>query len=126
MKEMGLSRPKWTSPGWPRLAFGGCHHRRHAAYGTPARVTTTAGGRLRDRHMPGGRRPLGPANGGVIENRGIGFLEDKRGSVSAAVVMWDVIFSKSAALIKPSCHLVVNSRTKVNDSDGHESTANNV
>ena len=31
MKEMGLSRPKWTSPGWPRLAFGGCHHRRHAA-----------------------------------------------------------------------------------------------
>ena len=23
-----------------------------------------------DRHMPGGRRPLGPANGGVTEDRG--------------------------------------------------------
>ena len=31
MKEMRLSRPKWTSPGWPRRPFGGRHHRRHAA-----------------------------------------------------------------------------------------------
>ena len=31
--------------------------------------TTTAGGRLGDRHMPGGRRPLGPANVGVTEDR---------------------------------------------------------
>ena len=23
MKEIGLSRPKWTLPGWPSLAFGG-------------------------------------------------------------------------------------------------------
>ena len=29
-----------------------------------------AGGRLGDRHMPGGRRPLGPANVGVTEDRG--------------------------------------------------------
>ena len=28
----------------------------------------TAGGRLGDRHMSGGRRPLGPANGGVKED----------------------------------------------------------
>ena len=32
--------------------------------------TTTAGGQLGDRHMPGGRRPLGPANVGVTEDRG--------------------------------------------------------
>ena len=36
----------------------------------PARSTTTAGGRLGDRHMPGGRRPPGPANVGVTEDRG--------------------------------------------------------
>ena len=43
--------------------------RRHAACvgDPPARSTTTAGGRLGDRHMPGGQRPLGPANGGVTE-----------------------------------------------------------
>ena len=35
-----------------------------------ARSTTTAGGRLGDRHMPGGRRPLGLANGGVTEDWG--------------------------------------------------------
>ena len=33
-------------------------------------ATTTAGGRLGDRHLPGGRRPLGPANVGVTEDRG--------------------------------------------------------
>ena len=32
-------------------------------------ATTTAGGRLGDRHMPGERRPLGPANVGVTEDR---------------------------------------------------------
>ena len=29
----------------------------------PGGPTTTAGERLGDRHMPGGQRPLGPANG---------------------------------------------------------------
>ena len=39
--------------------------------GPQARSTTTAGGRLRcSGHIPGGRRPLGPANGGVTEDRG--------------------------------------------------------
>ena len=36
-------------------------------------ATTTAGGgggRLEDRHMPGGRRPLGPANVSVTDDRG--------------------------------------------------------
>ena len=54
-----------------RLAFGG------ATTGAMPRVwpsslrwTTTAEGRLGDRHMPGGRRPLGPANGGVLEDWG--------------------------------------------------------
>ena len=71
MKEMGLSRPEWTSPGWPSLAVGG------ATTGAMPRVwpfsqvaTTTAGERLRDRHMASGRRPPGPANMGVTEDRG--------------------------------------------------------
>ena len=68
---MGLSRPKWTSPGWSSLAFWGCHHRRHAAWvalkpGGPPLPGDGSG----DRHMPGGRRPLGPANGGVTEDWG--------------------------------------------------------
>ena len=71
MKEMGLSRPKWTSPGWPRLTFGGCHHQRHAACVAlrPGRPPLPGDG-SGDRHMPGGRRPLGPANGGVTEDWG--------------------------------------------------------
>ena len=70
MKEMGLSRLKWTSPGWPaetdlcRLPPPApCH-----VCGPQARSTTTAGDGSGDRHMPGGRRPLGPANGGVTED----------------------------------------------------------
>ena len=72
MKEMRLSRPKWTSPGWPRLAFGDCHqYRRHAACVAPkpGRPPLPGDG-SGDRHMPGGRRPLGPANGGVTEDWG--------------------------------------------------------
>ena len=68
----GLSRPEWTSPEWPSLAVG----LGGATPGAMPRVwpssqvaTTTAGERLRDRHMPGGRRPLGPANVGVTEDR---------------------------------------------------------
>ena len=40
--------------------------------GPQARWTTTAlpGDGSGDRHMPGGRRPLGPANGGVTEDWG--------------------------------------------------------
>ena len=37
--------------------------------GPLARSTTTAGGRLGDRHMAGSRRPLGPATVGVTEDR---------------------------------------------------------
>ena len=33
-------------------------------------ATTTAGRRLGDRHIPGGRRPLGPANVDGTEDRG--------------------------------------------------------
>ena len=71
MKEMGLSRPKWTSPGWSSLAFGGCHHRRHAACVAlrqfdhhcrgAARVTVTC---------PVDDVRLGPPNGGVTEDWG--------------------------------------------------------
>ena len=70
---MGLSRPEWTSPRWPSLAVG----LGGATSGAMPRVwpssqvaTTTAGERLRDRHMSGGRRPLDPANGGVTEDQG--------------------------------------------------------
>ena len=59
--EMGLSRPEWTSTGWLSLAVEG------ATTGAMPRVwpssqvaTTTAGERLGDCHMPGGRRPPGP------------------------------------------------------------------
>ena len=38
-----------------------------------------------DRHMPGGRRPLGPANGGVTEDWGKGYPEDKGGSVPSRI-----------------------------------------
>ena len=55
---------------WPEKGVGG------ATPGTMPRVwpfsqvaTTTAGERLRDRHMSGGRRPPGPANVGVTEDR---------------------------------------------------------
>ena len=72
-KKMGLSRPEWTSPGWPSLAVG----LGGATPGAMPRVwpssqvaTTTAGERLRGRHMSGGRRPPGPAHVGVTENRG--------------------------------------------------------
>ena len=73
MKKIGLSRPEWTSPGWPSLAVG----LGDATTGAMPRVcpsslvaTTTAGERLRDRHMSGGRRPPGPANVCVTEDRG--------------------------------------------------------
>ena len=35
--------------------------------------------------MPGGRRPLGPANGGRERGQGIGYPEDKGGSESVQV-----------------------------------------
>ena len=61
MKELGLSVLKETSTGWLSLAVGG------ATPGAMLRAlpssqvaTTTAGGRLGKRHMPGGRRPLDP------------------------------------------------------------------
>ena len=62
------------SPGWPSLAVGlGV-----ATPGTMPRVwpsnqvatTTLPGDGSGDRHMSGGRRPLGPANVGVTEDRG--------------------------------------------------------
>ena len=78
---MGLSMPEWTSPGWPSLAVG----LGGATPGAMPRVwpssqvaTTTAGERLRDRHMPGGRRPPGPANVGVTEDRGQGVWRIKQ------------------------------------------------
>ena len=42
--------------------------------------STAAGGRLGDRHMPGGRRPLGSANVGVTEDRGqdVWRMEERR------------------------------------------------
>ena len=81
MKEMGLSRSKWTSPGWPGWLLevpppAPCHVCGPQAQ---ARWTTTAGERLGDRHMSGGRRPLGPANanGGVTEHWGKAVLRIK-------------------------------------------------
>ena len=71
MKEMGLSRPKLTSPGWPGLALGGATTGAMPRWWPSSQVaTTTARGRLGDRHMPHGRRPPGPANVGVTEDRG--------------------------------------------------------
>ena len=76
MKEMGLSRPEWTWPagrgGWPSLTvgLGGATTGAMPRVWPPARSTTTAGERLREHHMPGGRRPPGPANVGVTEDRG--------------------------------------------------------
>ena len=73
-------------PGWPRLTFGGCHHRRHAALvalrpGRPPLPVDGSG----DRHMPGGRRPLGPANGGVTEDWGLVIL---RINEDLAALLW--------------------------------------
>ena len=39
-----------------------------------------------DRHMPGGRRPLGPANGGVTDDWGKVILRIKEDLVTADVV----------------------------------------
>ena len=71
MKEMGLSRSKWTSPGWSSLAFevattGAMPREWPLKPGGPPLPGDGSG----DRHMPGGRRPLGPANGGVTEDWG--------------------------------------------------------
>ena len=70
MKEMGLSRPKWTSPGWLGLALDATSGAMPRVWPSSQVGTTTAGGRLGDRHMPGGRRPLGLTNDGVTEDRG--------------------------------------------------------
>ena len=60
-----------------RVAEPGCRTIGGATTGAMPRVwpssqvaTTTAGERLRDRLMSGGRRPPGPANVGVTEDRG--------------------------------------------------------
>ena len=67
---MGLSRPKWTSLGWPSLTVGGATPGAMSRWWPYSQVaTTTAEGRLGDRHMPSGRRPLGPAKVGVTEGR---------------------------------------------------------
>ena len=59
------------------------HPRRHVACVAPPASQgdhhTTAGGRLGDRDMPGGRRPLRPANVGVTDQR-IGDRTGKRQS----------------------------------------------
>ena len=65
MKEMGLSGPKWTM-GLSRRFHPGVMPR---WWPSSQVATTTAEGRLGDRHMPGGRRPLGPASVGVAEDR---------------------------------------------------------
>ena len=61
MKETAKNGPKWTSIGWSNLAIGdSTPAQRHAAVAAPSQLeTTTAGGRLGDRHIPGDRRPLG-------------------------------------------------------------------
>ena len=59
----------------------GCHAARVAL--RPGRPPLPGGG-SGDRHMPGGRRPLDPANGGVTEDRGQVILRIKEGLVSAS------------------------------------------
>ena len=88
MKEIGLSRSKWMSRGWPRLAFGGRHHRRHAACVAlrPGRPSLPGDG-SGDRHMPGGRRPLGPANGGVTEDWGQVILRIKEDLIHSGAML---------------------------------------
>ena len=69
MKDMGLSGPKWMSTGWPSLAVGGSDPGAMPRWWPSTQIgDTTAGGRLGYRHMPGGKRPLGPANVGVTED----------------------------------------------------------
>ena len=72
MKEIGLSRPEWTSPEWPSLAVGdvtpGAMPPCVALQ--PGRDHHSAGERLRGRHMSGGRRSLDSANVGVTEDWG--------------------------------------------------------
>ena len=60
MKEMGLSRPKWVAETdlWKLSPQAPCR-----VCGPQGRLTTTAGGWLGDRHMPGGRRSLSPSKG---------------------------------------------------------------
>ena len=69
--EMSLSGPKWMPPGLPSLAVRGAIPGAMPGWWSSSPVTTTtAGGRLGDRHMPGERRPPGPANVGLTEDRG--------------------------------------------------------
>ena len=56
--------------------------------GPQTRSTTTAGGGSGDRHMPSGRRPLDPANGGVTEDWGQVILRIKENLVSAFGLVW--------------------------------------
>ena len=116
MKEMGLSRSKW-SVDVPRVAEPGCirrfHHRRH-----PACVVFQPGrdhhcrGRLGDHHMPGGRRPLSPANVGETEDRDMfwrtneDLLEDKGGS--------DCLRVPSALFIHLFKHVITNRVSSTN------------
>ena len=62
MKEMGLSRTKWTSPGWPSLTAGSATTGAMPRVWPSSLVDNHCGGRLGDHHMHGGRRPLGPVN----------------------------------------------------------------
>ena len=59
--------------------FKGCHHRRHAACVAlqPGRPPLPGDG-SETATVPGGRRPLGPANVGVTEDRGwvVWMIED--------------------------------------------------
>ena len=67
---MGRSA-KRTSTGWPSLTVKGTTPGTMPQWWPSSQVTTTtAGGRLGDRHMPGGRRPLDPAIAGVTGDRG--------------------------------------------------------
>ena len=49
-----------------------------------------------DRHMPGGRRPLGPANGGVTEDWGKVILRIKEDLSSEIVCLFVCLFGTSA------------------------------
>ena len=54
----------------------------------PQARSTTAGGGSGDRHMPGGRRPPGPANEGVTEDTGKVILRIEEHPSVLKVLVW--------------------------------------
>ena len=62
----------------------------------PQARSTTAGGGSGDRHMPGGRRPPGPANEGVTEDAGKAIMR-----INEHLTLLDFFFLFGLVRIRP-------------------------